>query len=168
VLSPEFLMAYSVRMQSDGYEEFYEFVSKLNCSRNLKFLLANEGVSQAMQKRRADCLLYYKQICTDFFEDDAPFKLEVDVRTAEKVKRLFSGSSVERTRQEKRLKEIMDVVQLELHMKPWNYKEDFKCIFNLAFRAQKSYAGVTNTEGLVQPAFNFHTSLCEKIGKAYG
>ena len=148
----------------DHYEEFYEFVTKLNCSRNLKFLLVNEGVSQAMAKRK-DCLSYYKRIYADFFMDDARFKMEIDRHLKEKVKHCLDVGSLEKTRREKRLREVLEVVQLqEMQFKPWNYRQDLKCIFNLAFTVKQFYG--VKEERLVQPAlFNVHVLVSEKLLK---
>jgi len=63
----------------------------------------NEGVSQAMAKRK-DCLSYYKRIYADFFMDDARFKMEIDQHLKEKVKHCLDVGSLEKTRREKETK----------------------------------------------------------------
>ena len=152
-------MAVAQRNQPQaGYQGFYEFATKLNCSSNLKFLLVSEGVS--MTKSTS----YYKRIYTDFFEDNARFKLPIDIHAAEKVKRCLDDSHYS----EKRIKELFEVLQLEMHFKPWNYKEDLKCIFNLASTVHKQQeCDDDKTERLVvQPnAKDFHASVCEKLLK---
>jgi len=48
-----------------------------------------------------------------------------------------------------------------MQFKPWNYRQDLKCIFNLA----KQFYGVKE-ERLVQPAlFNVHVLVSEKLLK---